>query len=230
MEANELVAEKRTITGKQVKQLRRQGLVPAVVYGHSIAPVALQIAERELSRMLDQPEASRLINLRIGGAQESHAVLPKEIQRDFITGATLHIDFQEVVMTENITAEVRIVLVGESPAVADGSIVLVQRATSVQIECLPADLISVIEVDLGVLAQAGDEVHISDLKVSDRLTILNDLDEVVVQALHSRVEAEMEAIEEEAEIGEVPEEVEVPLDAYGEPLEEPLEEEAADQE
>ena len=194
METTELHAQQRTTIGKQVRQLRRKGLVPGVLYGHGTKPIVLQIEERDIRQIADQSALNRLITLRMRDAQATHSVLVKEIQRDSITSATLHVDFQEVVMSEKVTAEVSIVLVGEAPAAAEGS-VLVQRVSLVQIECLPADLISTIEVDLGSLRSAGDEVCVSDLVIGSSIEILNDPDEVVVQALHSTLEAEAEAEE-----------------------------------
>jgi len=199
MQTIELVAEKRTIKGKQVKRLRRQGLVPAVIYGHLIEPIEIQVAERDLRHALDQAGSTHLVALRIAGTKKPHQVLTKEIQYDPITGTPLHVDFQEIVMTEKITAEIPIVLVGESPAVRRGDGALLQALSSVQVECLPGDLISAIEINLGDLEAVEDTVLVSDLQVSDTMQILNDPEEVVVKILPAVAEAE--AVEEgEAEI------------------------------
>ncbi len=201
MERIELKVEKRTILGKKVKRLRRQGLIPAIIYGHETEPIPVQIEERELIRVLNQAGPNRLITLRLDG--RPRLALAREIQRDAITGKLLHVDFYTVVMTEKLSAEVPLVLVGESPAVERGEGVLQHGISTVEVECLPGDLIHSIEVDLSELEEVGQAIYVKDLKVPPTVEILTEGEEMVV-----KVAPVVEEVEEE-EVAVAPGEVEV---------------------
>ena len=207
MEEITLDAEQRQITGKKVKHLRREGYVPGVLYGHHTEPVSLQVAERALQQVLQEAGVNRLVTLTVDGLDEPKRVLVRELQRDVISHSALHVDFYEVVMTEKLTAEVPIVLVGESPVVKAGEGFLFAGLDTIEIECLPADLPPQIEVDISTLQAINDAILVSDLQVAEAVEILVDLDETVVKILPP-VEEEIEevVVEEEAEIGLVGEE------------------------
>ena len=160
----ELTAEKRVIIGKHVKQIRKQGLVPAVVFGHAIEPMSIQIPAKELRLAMAGRGGSHLISLKIEGQDQPVLALPREIQRDVLTAAIQHIDFQAVVMTEKIRTEASLTFVGQSPAVLEGTGVLFHNMDSVEMECLPGDLINSIQVDLSGLAQIDDTIHVRDLQ------------------------------------------------------------------
>jgi len=207
MEEITLEAQQRQITGKKVKQLRQEGYVPGVLYGHHTEPVSLQVAERALQQVLQEAGVNRLVTLTVDGLDEPKRVLVRELQRDVISHSALHVDFYEVVMTEKLTAEVPIVLVGESPVVKAGEGFLFAGLDTIEIECLPADLPPQIEVDISTLQAINDAILVSDLQVAEAVEILVDLDETVVKILPP-VEEEIEevVVEEEAEIGLVGEE------------------------
>lgn len=209
MEEITLDAEQRQITGKKVKQLRREGYVPGVLYGHHTEPVSLQVAERALRQVLQEAGENRLVTLTVDGLDEPKRVLVRELQRDAISHSALHVDFYEVIMTEKLTAEVPIVLVGESPIVKAGEGFLFVGLDTVEIECLPADLPPQIEVDISTLQAINDAILVSDLQVDEAVEILVDPDETVVKILPP-VEEEIEevVVEEEAEIEVVGEEAE----------------------
>jgi large subunit ribosomal protein L25 len=200
MEEIELNAELRNITGKAVKRLRRQGSVPAVVYGHNTEPVSLSIQERALHEVLKEAGTTRLITLNIAGFKGSKRVLVREPQRDAISHAMLHVDLYEVVMTEKISAEVPVVFIGESPPVENGEGILFQGLNAIEIECLPGDLPPSIEVNLAELTFIDDAVLVRDLKLGDTVEILADPEEAIVRILP----LEEEEIEEVVAV-EVPE-------------------------
>lgn len=205
MEKIELQAEPRTIRGKKVKTLRRQGLVPGVLYGHRNEPMLLQMKAPELSRVLARTGGNRLITLTVGGSKDTHMALAREVQRDVITGNPLHVDFYEVTMTEKIRVEVPIVLVGESPAVERGDGMLLHMLDSIEIECLPGDLLNTIQVDVSALDEVDQAIYIRDLKVPPSVTFLSDSDEMIVKVEYAKAEEE----EEEEVLEEIPAEVEV---------------------
>jgi large subunit ribosomal protein L25 len=206
MEQIELKAEKRTIIGKRVKGLRREGIIPALLYGPKTEPVPIQCDERELQRVLAWAGGTNLIALRIGDAGTPKMTLVSEVQRDSITNELYHVDFYQVVMTEKVSAEVNIVFTGQSPAVQQADAMLLQGADSVEIECLPGDLIHSIEVDLSTLLEIDDAIYVKDLQVPANIAILTDGDELVAKVQRLRL-VEEEEVEEEVEVA--PEEVEV---------------------
>jgi large subunit ribosomal protein L25 len=202
MEAILLDAELRNVTGKAVRHIRREGYVPSVVYGHRTAPVSLQVSERELHHALRLAGTNRLITLSIAGQEIPKTVLVRELQRDALSHAMLHVDFYEVVMTEEITAEVPIVLVGESKLVKNGEGLLFQGLDTIEVECLPGDLPQQVEIDLSGLMEIDQAVDVRDLKLGDAVKVLTDPNEVVVKILPPEAEEveEAPAPAEEAEV------------------------------
>ena len=218
MDKIELYAAPRKVIGKQVKALRRAGQVPANLYGRSVEPVSLQVDAKTLKRVLTQAGQSRLITLNVQGREPVQA-LAREIQREPITGGLYHVDLFAVSMTERIKLDVRIILVGESPAVQRGEGVLVHALNTVQIECLPGDLIDSIRLDISGLDKVDAHYAVKDLPVSAGVQILADPDETVVRVSPIREEkveevvvptaeaaAEVEVIEKGKKEEEVPEE------------------------
>ncbi|HEY4690971.1 MAG TPA: 50S ribosomal protein L25 [Anaerolineae bacterium] len=169
----------RTVIGKQVKALRRKGMVPLVMYGAHIDPMPLQSDGKELYHVLKQAGGSRLIAVNTGkGTQMALAV---EVQREPISGAILHVDLMAVSMTEKITVEVPLALEGASPAVKRSEGVLVTGLDAVEIECLPGDLIDRVRVSLDGLDKIGDAIRVRDLQVPSTIKILSNPDEMVAR-------------------------------------------------
>jgi large subunit ribosomal protein L25 len=200
MERVEITSSPRELTGKKVKRLRHEGVVPLVVYGRN-EPVNLKGVEFDINRAIARA-SGQLIALNIEGQKQAKMVLAREVQRDVITGKILHVDFYEVDMTEKVRVEVQLQFVGEPRLVAINEATLLQMLTSVEIECLPGDIMQSIEVDVGGLAEIGDSLLVSDLVVPDTSEILTPADEMVVR-LNAIVEIEEEEVEEEILFGEV---------------------------
>ena len=174
-----LEAQPRTIVGKKVGQLRRQGIVPVVVYGAALeAAVNLQVPYRPLQVALAKAGGTHLIEINADGS--THTVLARAVQRDVIKGDILHVDFLAVDLTQTITTNVQIHLVGDSPAAEARLGILSQVANALTVEALPADLISQVPVDISGLAEVGDSIHVRDLDLGGKVTILNDPDELIV--------------------------------------------------
>jgi large subunit ribosomal protein L25 len=181
----------RSVVGKQVKALRRAGQVPIVLYGRSIEPMLLQAEAKELMRVLRRAGFSRLISVNTNG--DSRMALAREVQREPVSGALLHLDLLAVSMTESITIEVPVVLEGESPAVRQGLGVVMTGLTEIEIEALPGDLIDRIRIDLSRLKEVGDQITVADLVVPDTITVLSDADEMVARITYATIEKEEEA-------------------------------------
>jgi large subunit ribosomal protein L25 len=191
----QLTAERRTAFGRRVGQLRRDGWVPGVIYGHGFDSVPLQFEAHELSRSLAHVSGSQLINIQIPGQKESETALVREMQRDPIKGDILHVDFYRVKMTERLTAEIPLNLVGESQTVQQNEGILLQGISSIEVECLPGDLVDEITVDLSDLIDIGQGIYVRDLAIPAGIDVLTDLEEMIVRVVAMEEE---EIIEEEA--------------------------------
>lgn len=201
MEQIELRAQTRTVFGKKTKRLRESGIVPATLYGPRTEPMSLQVPARELRAVLSSAGTNRLINLWVDDGDKPRLTLAREVQRDVTTQAMLHVDLYEVVMTERITGEVPLTLVGVAPVVGRKEGLLVRGLDSLQVHCLPDRLGDAIEVDLSILERTDQAILVRDLVVDEDIEILTNADEVVVQVL--LVREEILVVEEEVEPGEV---------------------------
>ncbi|MGB3904152.1 MAG: 50S ribosomal protein L25 [Anaerolineae bacterium] len=203
MEQIELRAESRDVFGKKTKRLRRSGLIPATLYGPRTEPVSLQVRERDLRSVLDRAGMHQLISLWIDQADRPRLTLAREVQRDVITHSLLHVDLYEVVMTERITAETPLTLVGEAPAVATKAGLLVRGLDSVQVQCLPGELPESIDVDVSVLEETDQAILVKDLVLDEAIEILTNPEEVIVKVLPLKELEVEEVVEEEVEPVEV---------------------------
>lgn len=192
----ELQAATRQEIGKAVKTLRSEGKIPGVVYGHGTEPATIAVDTKELERLYGEAGGSKLITLKIDGKDTKNALF-HEIQQDPLTGQLTHFDLYEVRMDEEIETEIPIHYTGESPAVFNEGGILLKSMDTVEVQALPGDLPESFEIDIGTLKEINDTIHVSDLKVSDKVTILNDPEEVVAKIDPPRSEEELEALEEE---------------------------------
>ncbi len=189
----ELNAQVRTVTGKQVNRLRREGWIPAVIYGPGIESRPLQVAAREAEEIVLRAGTTHLIALSIDGGP-AQQVLIRGFQRDPIRRNLLHLDFYRVEMDKPITMEVPIVLVGSSPVLERREGILIQGKQTVEIECLPRDLIEAVEVDLSLLTEVDQQITVADLVLPPTIRVLDAPEEMVVRI--NPLEAALE--EEEA--------------------------------
>ncbi len=230
MDNIELLAEKREIRGKKVKRLRAEGWVPAVLYSSDLPSTPIKLEEIELYKVLQQAGGTSLIDLRLDGESEPYVVLAREVQRDVLTSRLQHVDFYRVRLDQTIKTSPRVEITGISPLVESGEAVLVQPLNQIEVECLPTELINSITVDVSGLEKMDDSITIGDLTVPAGVTLLADLDEVVVSVVPPRaamaLEEEAEA-EEELELpeGVLPEEMEMVEEGAEGAVEEGFEEE-----
>ena len=195
MEQIQLAAVRRTVEKGAAKRLRQIGRVPGILYGYGFETLPLQFEALALQRILTQAGASQLIHLRLDDGSSTLPVLAREIQRDVLTGEPMHVDFLAVSMSEKITAEVAITLVGEPVAFATVDAMLLQGTSTVEIECLPGDLIPSLEVDVSELEVDGS-IYVGDLVMPGSVTVLSDPQEMVAQVVRERLEEEEEEEEE----------------------------------
>lgn len=180
-------------------RLRRDGRVPAVVYGHGDDPVSVAVVARDLQHILSGAAgANTLITLKVDGADQ--LTLARQIQRDPIRGSVLHVDFIRISADQTVTAEIPLSLTGTAEGVNMGGM-LEQQIFTLSIEAKPGDLPNVIEHDISAL-EVGDQVHVRELAIPSGVTVLQDADEVVAAVSIPRALVEAEPGEGEVE-GEV---------------------------
>jgi large subunit ribosomal protein L25 len=189
-----LHAENRELQGKQVKQLRLLGQIPAVCYGHNKQAQPLTVDSREFHQVFRSAGMSSLLDLVVG-KHKPVKVLIHDIQEDPVRSTVLHVDFFQVNLKEKLRVTIPLKLVGVADAVDVLGGSLLEVKDEVEVECLPEDLIHEIEVDITPLKTFADTLHIRDLKVPQGIEILTDGDEVIALVNEPRSEAEMEELE-----------------------------------
>ena len=191
-----LKASSRELIGKRVKFLRREGKLPAVLYGKEIGSLSISLDLRDASKALRGISSSTLVVVDVDGKE--YTTLVRERQRDVLKGNLTHIDFQAVSLTETVRASVRIILEGESPASESYGALVVSGIDALDVEALPQDLPESISVDVSSLGEIGDTLYVKDLVLPKAVNVLTDPEEllVVISA------PQMEAVGEEAVEGE----------------------------
>lgn len=199
MDKINLKAQERTVMGKKVKTLRKEGIIPGHVFGNTKEVEHVQVGLKDFMTVLHQAGETGLINLRIG-EERVRPVLIRETDFDPRNGNLTHIGFYQVNLKEKVQVPVPIVLVGEEPeSVKMGEHIVLQNLSEVQVEALPGDLIENIEVNIEVLKNVDDAVTVDQLNYNhDLITVLAEPEEVVVK-LAPAVTEEMKAMLEEAD-------------------------------
>lgn len=187
-----LDVELRTIEGKKVKNLRAQGLLPAVVYGKGFEAVSIQIDNRTFLSVYKQVGRSQLVDLNIPGRGKQSAFV-HVLQRHPVTRAILHADLRVVDLKVEMNVEVPVMVVGESPLVARGDAVLILVISSVQIHALPANIPQHIEVDVSHMESLDDNIFIRDVATNTSYKVLGDPDTVLVALTPTRSASDVEA-------------------------------------
>jgi len=184
---------------RDAKVLRRQGLIPAVLYGHKIKNVELAVPKKEFGKVYQEVGESTMIELDLdsGAKKEKRAVLISEVQYDNLASEPIHIDFYQVRLDEKITADIPVHFVGEAPAVKALGGVLVKAIHEVKVEALPQDLPHGFEVDLSKLENFESSIYIRDLATPPGVKVLLSPETVIVSVTPPRSEEELAAAKEE---------------------------------
>lgn len=191
-----MTAEQRSVSTKgSLQQLRKQGKIPAVVYGKNIqGSAALAIEEKELLALLrSHPHA--VIELEVAGTG-TQPVMVTDVQRDPLSRKVLHIDLHQVDMNEEVKTPVRLEVTGDSKGVREGG-VLSMLQHEIEIECLPGNIPDAIEVDISALG-IGDILHVADLKLPGNVKAVSDPELVVVSVLMPQKDLTAEESEDAA--------------------------------
>jgi large subunit ribosomal protein L25 len=202
MDELKLTATKRDVLGKRNRFLRRQGITPAHLFGHSLESLSLQCDTAELKRIVAHSGTTRLVSLKIAGEKEPKSVFVREIQRDVLGKYLLHVDFYQVRKGEKMTMDVPIVLVGEAPAMKGKGRMISRGITLLSIECLPEKVPPQIEVDISKLMELEQAIHVKDIILDPDITVHIDPEQLVVKITEIiiKVEEEKPVVAEEVAV------------------------------
>lgn len=194
----ELKSKKRTLLGKKVKSLRREGVIPAVVYGGENKTLPIELNLKEFSKAFKITGETTLIKLLIDD-KDARNVLIHDISRDPVSDEIRHVDFYEVNMTEKITTKVQLVFIGDSPAVSDLGGILVKAMQELEIRALPSDLPHQVDIDISQIRTFNDNILVKDIKLPKGVEVLENEETSVAAVVPPRSEAELEALSEQVE-------------------------------
>lgn len=205
---------KRKIIGRKIKKLRRDGLLPANIYGKGIKSVSIQMKAKDFQEVFKKSGETSIVELNLDKESKPRPVLIQNPQLHPVTEDYLHVDFRQVDLTETISVNIPVELIGEAPAVNKGGILL-QITEEIEVEALPANLPDKFEVDITGLEEIGQSISLKEVKVGSKIKLVSeDLDTLIVK------------IEEPAKEEEKPVEVETPDEEEETSPEEPAKEEA----
>ncbi len=193
-----LKSESRNVTGKKVKKYRREGKIPAILYGSGIKNQPLWVNYPDFQKVFEEAGRSTIFELDIDGKKKAN-VLIQDVQFNPLTGNFSHADFFQVRMDQKIETEVPLEFIGESEAVTNLGGVLVKSLDAIPVSCLPADLPAKIEVDASALKNFDDVIKIADLKISEKIKIQIEPDTVIANVSAPRSEEELAKLEEKVE-------------------------------
>ena len=201
-EKHEIKAENRDTLGRKVKNLRKQGFIPATIYGKGLESKSVQFLAVELEKLFEEVGESTLVNIMLGN--ESLPVLFRNPQYHVIEGNLIHLDCYKVNLKEKITAMVPVEFIGESQAVKDGN-TLVTVTDEIEIEALPTDLPEKIEIDLSALETLESVITVANINIDlTKLEIKTDKEQLIAKVEEPRAEEEVLAPTEEVAPGDVP--------------------------
>ena len=201
-EAVSLELDPRELLGKKVKKLRREGIIPVHLYGQGVESRALQCNAPKLIQVLSRAGGNTPITITISGEGGSQLAFAREIQWDPRRDDLTHVDFMVAEATRLVSAQVPIVLIGESSGARSSGGTVMQQLFRVDVETLPLEMPAQVEVDITVLTEAAGVIRVGDLAFAANVNLLTDPDEVVVRIEAARVvEEELVAEDEEAEAG-----------------------------
>jgi len=206
-----LKVTKRTVTGRKVKALRQEGILPANIYGKDVKSLSVQLLSKDFKDVYTKAGETSIIEITVDKETKVRPVLVHNIHLHPVTDEFLHADFHQVDLTKKVTVNIPIELTGIAPAVSKGGILL-QVMDEVEVEALPTDLPEKFEVDISKLEEIGQNINLKKLKLSNKVKLITDnLDELIVK-IEEPTKEEEKPVEEVPAEGEEGEEGEVPAE------------------
>ncbi len=192
-----LKASDRDVVGKKVKNLRKKGIIPAVLYGQGEGSKNISVKYLEFRNVYAEAGENAIIELEIDG--KIVPTLIYDTQLEHMSGNFSHVDFLQVNMNEDVEADIPLEFIGESAAVKANGGILIKNLDEVSVKCLPSELPSKFEIDISVLATFEDQIKIGDIKVSAGVEILDDKEAVIAVVERPRTEEELASLNEKVE-------------------------------
>lgn len=177
-----LDASSRKEKQKESKALRRAGIIPAVLYGQKEKNVNLKVKRQDVEKIFSHHDATGLIDLSIDGSEPIKTII-KDQQSDAIKGDIKHLDFYKVNMKHKIDVQVPLHFINESKAVKELGGMLIKNIETLEVKCLPAEMLDKIDIDLSLLNTFEDHIKVSDIKLPDNFEVLNNADDVIVHVM-----------------------------------------------
>ena len=187
----DLAINTREITGKKVRSFRREGLVPAELYGHGLKNLHLSVGAKEFGKVLKEAGTTTVMTLVLGAEKKSAII--HDVRRNYLSNEVEHIDFYQVRMDEKMKAKVAIEFVGVAPAVKEKGAVINKSMSEIEVEAFPQDLPHNLVVDLALLDDMNKSIYVRDIVVPKGVEILIDLDTAVATATEPAPEEVVEA-------------------------------------
>lgn len=176
----ELAVKTRDVLGKKVKALRKEGLIPAELYGHGFENVHLALPAKEFNKVLKEAGATTVVTLLLG--KESKPAMIHEVARDSVTSEIIHVDLHQVRMDELVKAHVPLEFIGEAPAVKAYGAVINKSMSEIEVEAFPQDLPHSLVIDLAVLDELDKTIYVKDIKRPRGVTFLADVETPIATA------------------------------------------------
>lgn len=198
MESVALKVQSRKETGKAASNLRKQGFIPAVLYGHGSENINISIPYNDFVKVFEKARESSFVDLAIDD-KEAVKVLIHDYQTEPVSGRFTHVDFYKIRMDQKIHVKIGLKFNNEAPAEKGLGGTLLTNLEEIEAKCLPKDLIGHIDVDLSVLKTFDDSIHVKDLNIPDTIEIMAQPDDVVAKVSPPRTEEELKALEEKPE-------------------------------
>jgi len=199
----ELTLDPREVQGKANKRLRREGIVPGVVYGKGENSTNVQVEAKTFEILYRAAGRTSVVKFRLPGASSASSGFIKSVQRHPLSGKPLHVDYLLVNLTVEMEVDIPLVFTGDAPAVEETGGTLLHNLSSVRVKALPTDIPHEISVDVGVLRSLDVAIHVKDLSLNrDLIQVMTDGDTLVATVVPPRVEEEPEVVEGELLEGE----------------------------
>ncbi len=183
-------------TTKKLAELRLAGQLPGVMYGPHREPMPVSVSAVEFNKLYTTAGESSLIDVVMEGTTQPVKALIQDVQYDPVKGSMIHFDLREINMNEEMHATVQLVFVGEAPAVKELGGTLMKPHGEVEVNCLPKDLVSQIDVDLSVLKTFEDAIFVGDLKLPAGITVVDSAEQLVAKVTPPLSEDQLKALEE----------------------------------
>jgi len=196
----EIAVTARDVYGKQNKRLRTTGVVPGVLFGKKIGSIPVQVDAKALELLYHQAGRTSVVQVSVDGGQPTSAII-KSLQRNPLTRRALHVDLFAVDLTQEMLADIPLSFTGTSPAVELEGAILFTSLDHLKVRGLPGDLPHEIEVELSPLVDLESTIHVRDLVVDSKVTVLNDPDDLVAKVTPPREEEVIEPVVVEGEEG-----------------------------